>query len=75
MIEKVIELLEDIIPDFDRENEALVDSGEMTSLSVLQLIAAIDDELDVQIPPSDIRPENFNSVRSIAAVIEKNMEE
>ncbi len=75
MIEKVIELLEDIIPDFDRENEALVDSGEMTSLSVLQLIAAIDDELDVQIPPSDIRPENFNSVRSIAAVIKKNMEE
>ena len=74
MVEKVIELLEDIIPDFDRDNDALVDSGEMTSLSVLQLIAAIDDELDVQIPPSDIRPENFNSVESIAAVIEKNME-
>lgn len=75
MRDKVIELLEDIVPGFDRDNEKLVDSGEMTSLSVLQLIVAIDDEFDVQIPPSDIRPENFNSIDSIAAVIEKNMDE
>ena len=71
MKEKVIALLEDIIPGFDADDEKLYDGGTLTSLNVLQLIASIDDELDLQVPPAKIRPEYFNSVAGIVRLVEE----
>lgn len=70
MKEKLIEIIKDIIFDFNVEETALLDGGILSSLDVLQLIVSIKEEFGVSIPASAIKPENFNSVDSILNTIE-----
>jgi len=71
MEEKVIEILSDLVADFDPEEKALIDDGIMSSLDVLQVLVAIQDEFEVSIPASAIKPQNFNSVDNIVELIGK----
>ena len=62
-MEKVLEILEEIRPDVDFENEdSLVDGGVL-------------DSFDIEIKPSDLVPANFNSAKAINALVEKLMDE
>lgn len=71
-MEKLIEILEGIQPEVDYNNcEDLIDGRKLDSLSILSLIAEIEDEFDVEIPTVDIIPANFNSAKSIWALIER----
>jgi len=71
-MEKLIEILESIQPEVDYNTcEDLIDGRKLDSLSILSLIAEIEDEFDVQIPTVDIIPANFNSVKSMWALIER----
>lgn len=75
-MEKVMELLEEIIPDADfRENTALVDEGILTSFELVQLVTRIGEEFDVSILPEQIIPENFNSAESICRLIQERKED
>ena len=75
-MEKLIEILEELNPDVDYENcEDLVDGRHLDSLTILSLISEIEDEFDVEIPTVEIIPANFNSAKSIMALIEKLQEE
>lgn len=75
-MEKLIEILEELRPDVDYENtEDLVDGRYLDSLTILSLIAEIEDEFDVEVPAVEIIPSNFNSVKKIWALIEKLKEE
>ena len=75
-MEKLIEILEELRPDVDYETrEDLVDGRYLDSLTILSLIAEIEDEFDVEVPAVEIIPSNFNSVKSIWALIEKLKEE
>ena len=75
-MEKLIEILEELKPDVDYENiEDLVDGRYLDSLTILSLIAEIEDEFDVEVPAVEIIPSNFNSVKKIWALIEKLKEE
>ena len=75
-MEKLIEILKELRPDVDFENtNDLVDGRYLDSLTILSLIAEIEDEFDVEIPAVEIIPSNFNSVKSIWALIEKLKEE
>ena len=66
MKEKIVELLEDIIPDCDVCNTAdLIGEGYLTSFSIMQLVVALSDEFDVEITPVDIVPENFKNIDTI----------
>ena len=47
----------------------------ISSLTILSLIAEIEDEFDVDIPATEIIPSNFNSAKNIWALIEKLKEE
>jgi len=72
MKEKIIELLEDIIPDCDVESTSdLIGEGYLTSFSIMQLVVALSDEFDVEITPVDIVPENFKNIDTITALVEK----
>lgn len=75
-MEKLIEILEELNPDVDYKTcEDLVDGRHLDSLTILSLISEIEDEFDVEIPTVEIIPANFNSAKSIMALIEKLQEE
>ncbi len=75
-MERLIEILQELQPDVDFENtENLVDGRYLDSLTILSLIAEIEDEFDVEIPTVEIIPANFNSAKKIWALIEKLRDE
>lgn len=75
-MEELLEILENIKPGVDYENcETLIDDHYLDSLSILSLIADIEDEFDVVVPTVEIVPTNFNSVKSILSLINKLKEE
>ena len=70
MRETLIEILEDLVPDVDFEScEDL--TGVLDSLTILNLIGEVADQMDVEIPVKEVIPDNFKSVDSIMALIEK----
>lgn len=75
-MEELLEILENIKPGVDYENcETLIDDHYLDSLSILSLIADIEDEFDVVVPTVEIVPTNFNSVKSMLSLIKKLKEE
>ena len=75
-MEKLIEILEELNPDVDyNTTENLIDGRYLDSLTILSLVAEIEDEFDVEIPTVEIIPGNFNSAKNIWKLIEKLKEE
>ena len=75
IMERLIELLQEIKEDIDYENEsALIDDELLDSFDILQLISAIDDEFEVSIPAAMIIPQNFNSVEALWNMIQELMD-
>lgn len=75
-MEKLLEILENIKPGVDYENiDTLIDDHYLDSLSILSLIAEIEEEFDLIVPTIEIIPANFNSVKSMMALINKLSEE
>lgn len=75
-MEELLEILENIKPGVDYKNcETLIDDHYLDSLSILSLIADIEDEFDVVVPTVEIVPTNFNSVKSMLSLINKLKEE
>lgn len=71
-METLLEILEDLIPGVDLEGRTdLVESGDLDSMAILNLISDISDEFDVTIPVGEVVPENFDSPEAIMALIEK----
>ncbi len=76
MRDELIEILEEIRPDVDFENEEnLITDGILDSIDVVSLVGEIDEAFDVQIHVEDLTPDNFNSVDAIIALIEKIQDE
>ena len=72
-MEKLIEILEELVPGEEFEVRSnLVTDGVLDSFAILSLISEISYEMGVDIPVSDVVPENFDSVDAIMAVIEKH---
>ena len=75
-MEKLIEILEDIHPDVDYETCVnLIDGHILDSLSIISLVAELEDEFDITIPAVDIIPANFNSAAAMWKMIERLSEE
>lgn len=71
-MEKLLELLKNIRPDVDFENEtSLIDDGVLDSFDVVSIISGLDDEFGVQVKINELDPENFNSVESIWNLVQK----
>ena len=71
-MEKLIKILEDIQPETCTD---LIDGHHLDSLSIISLVAEIEDEFDVTIPTVDIVPENFNSAKAMYDMILRLQEE
>ena len=75
-MEQLIEILEDLQPEIDYETcKTLIDDHLLDSLSIISLIAEIEDEFDITIPTVEIIPDNFNSVQGIWALINRLRED
>jgi len=73
---ELLEILNDIKPDVDYENcENLIDGHFLDSLSILSLVAEIEDKFDVVIPAVEIIPHNFNSAKNLFTMITRLQEE
>ena len=47
----------------------------LDSFDIVSIVAAINEEFDIQITAKDIVPENFNSIEEMYALVEKLEEE
>ena len=76
MREKVLKILEDIKPlaDFTTA-ENFFTSGVLDSFDVIMLISELCDAFDLRFSPSELTPENFDSVDSIVLMIQEKQAE
>ena len=75
-MEELLKILKKIKPEVEFEgNEHLIDNEDLDSLSIVEVVSAIDEEFDVEIGVKDIIPENFNSVEAIWNLIQKLLDE
>ena len=75
-MDELMQILEDINPDIDYENETnLIDGRCLDSLSILTLITEICDTFDIEIGPKWMRNDNFNSVKAMWNMIQAIQEE
>ena len=76
MRDTILEILEYNGEDVDFDTcETLIDNGILSSLDIIQLIGAQNDEFDISNPATEIIPENFNSVDAMAAMVARLSEE
>ena len=72
MREKVLDILMDVVPDVDFENESDLVAGKIIdSFAVVAMVNELNDELDIDIPSREILPENFYSLDTIVKLVEK----
>ena len=75
-IETIIEILEEFCPGVDgASSKTLIDDHILTSLTMVALVAELEDAFDVEIPPVEIVASNFNSASAIGAMIDRLVEE
>lgn len=75
-MEALLKILQDLHPDVDFETrEKLVDDHVLDSFDIVTILAEIDSAYGVAIPAEEIVPENFNSARSLYALVSRLLEE
>lgn len=76
MRDKILEILLEVRPDVDFENETELVSGNiLESFDIVQIVAELDDEFDIEITPKDLTADNFNSLNALEDLIERLQEE
>ncbi len=70
MKEKILEILESIVPGVDYATEdKLIDSRILDSLSIISLVSELSYEFDVEIDVMDLEPANLNSVDAMVTLV------
>ena len=75
-MDELLEILNDIQPGVDFENEThLIDNHLLDSLSIISLVAELEDTFDVTIPAVEIIPDHFNSAEAMMEMIQRLQED
>ena len=75
-MDELLELLQDVRDDVDFKTcTSLIDDGILASFDILQIIAAINEAFDIEIPATSIIPKNFNSMSAMYELIQKLQED
>lgn len=53
------------------DKSTLVTDGNLDSLDIMNIIMDLERKFDIEIEPEDVLSENFESVKAIAALVEK----
>ncbi|MBE0654871.1 MAG: acyl carrier protein [Bacteroidales bacterium] len=71
-MQKLLEILEGIRPDVDFVNEMnLIDGGFLDSFDVASIIAELNEEYDITIRVTELKPDNFNSAEAILKMVDR----
>lgn len=75
-MDTILDILDEFKPGVDwRGRTDLVDGRELDSLTIISLIAELEDAFDVVVPAVEIVPENFNSLEGIWALVRRLREQ
>ena len=75
-MEELMNILEELRPDVDFETETgLIANGILDSFDIVSLVGELNDAFDIEVKPTDLVPENFNSAQAILAMVEKLQDE
>lgn len=73
MKEKIIEILNNLRPEFDFHAQVnFIEEGMLDSFDVINLVNELDSTFGISIDGIDVLPENFSSVDKIVALLERN---
>ena len=68
-------LIEDVFYDKDLQNlgpdDSLLERGLLDSLSILKTVTFCEEQFGIAIPDAEVLPDHFESVRAIAALVER----
>lgn len=68
----ILDILMGLKDDADFENsEDFIEDGLLDSFDLVNLVAELETEFDIEIKGSDIIPENFVSIKKISELVEK----
>jgi acyl carrier protein len=71
-MKRLIEILEEIRPDVDFNNEQqLMDDGILDSFDIVSIISELNDAYEIAIRVNELSPENFNSADAIMRMVER----
>ena len=69
-MEELYEILNELQPGVDYETaDDLVDGRVLHSLTILALVAELEDTFDITIPAVEIIPANFNSAKAMEEMV------
>lgn len=75
MKEKIIEILMDLVPDFEYTSDAkLLEDGILDSFDIVNLVLEINEEFGINIGVEDVNEDNFETVDSILKLVEDKLE-
>lgn len=75
-MEEILEILREIRPDVDFENETkLIDDDILDSFDIISIVSEFNESFDISINVEDLEPDNFNTVEAMKNLIEKLQEE
>lgn len=69
MTEEIINYISNEIDTQISEKDELLSSGLIDSITIMKLIAHIEEAYEIKVPPQDMVIENFNTVSSITEYI------
>ena len=75
-MEQLLQILNQLHPDVDfMDVDDLYEEGVLDSLDMVRLVTEISQTFDVDVPPEELIPDNFQNVNTIMAMIERLDEE
>jgi acyl carrier protein len=68
-------LIQDVFYDRDlsrlKPDQSLLEAGLLDSLSILKIVTFCEESFGITIPDTEVLPDHFDSVRAIAALVER----
>ena len=76
MREEILEILQNLRPDVDFENETkLITDGILESFDIVAILGELNDAFDIEVRVGDLVPDNFNSVDGMVALVQAHRDE
>lgn len=73
MKEKIVEILTDLRPEFDfNEDVNFIEEGLLDSFDVVSLVDELESQFNIKINGTDVIAENFSSLDKIEALVKKS---
>jgi acyl carrier protein len=68
-------IMTEVNPDLNlsgiEDDESLIESGIIDSLGILKILAFLDETFGIDLSAAEIKPDNFRTVRTICALVDK----